>query len=176
MGKICVLRIGHRRNRDQRVTTHVFLAARAFGASEGVLSGDRDEPVLAGIGKVADVWGGGFLVCYAADWRRFLIERKSAGWKVAHLTMYGEDFEAGAKKLGNKNVVVVVGAGKVPGDAYALADYNLAVTNQPHSEISALALFLDRLFDGRGFPHRVDGKLRILPNKCGKVVVRGQNR
>ena len=29
MAEICVLRLGHRRQRDQRITTHVFLVARA---------------------------------------------------------------------------------------------------------------------------------------------------
>ena len=58
MGKVCVLRIGHRQGRDQRITTHVFLVARAFGADEGVLCGDRDDSVLNGIAKVSSLWGG----------------------------------------------------------------------------------------------------------------------
>jgi len=37
MAKLCVLRLGHRMGRDQRITTHVFLVARAMGAAEGVL-------------------------------------------------------------------------------------------------------------------------------------------
>jgi predicted SpoU family rRNA methylase len=47
-----------------------------------------------------------------------------------------------------EKILVVVGAEKVPGDMYELADYNVAVANQPHSEISALALFLDHLYEG----------------------------
>lgn len=175
MLKICVLRLGHRRLRDQRITTHVFLAGRALGAAEGVLSGEEDQSVLDGLARVSDLWGGKFAMRYEKDWVGFLKERKTAGWKVAHLTMYGEDFEEGARKVGNVKLVVIVGAGKVPREAYELADYNLAVLNQPHSEISALALFLDRLQGGKETRRKFAGKVRISPCKCGKVVVRGKN-
>ena len=39
----------------------------------------------------------------------------------------------------------MVGAEKVPREIYELADYNVAVGSQPHSEISALAIVLDRI-------------------------------
>jgi len=72
MGKICVLRLGHRTGRDQRITTHVFLASRALGATEGVLCGDQDESVLAGVKRVAELWGGAFGIKYEGNWRRFV--------------------------------------------------------------------------------------------------------
>jgi tRNA (cytidine56-2'-O)-methyltransferase len=66
-------------------------------------------------------------------------------------------------------LLVVVGAEKVPGDMYGLADYNVAVTGQPHSEISSLALFLDHLSEGAEFSHPFpDAKIRIVPSKAGK--------
>ncbi|MEM4633860.1 MAG: tRNA (cytidine(56)-2'-O)-methyltransferase [Candidatus Anstonellaceae archaeon] len=173
---VCVLRMGHRLPRDQRITTHVFLAARAFGADEGVLCGEEDAQVIATIRRVCEVWGGNFPIIYEEKWKKFLLERKKDGWKIVHLTMYGEDFEKAAKQLSGKNIVVVVGAGKVPSEVYGIADYNLAVLNQPHSEISALALFLDRYYRGRGTKKEFDGKLKIIPNKCGKSVVRVKNR
>jgi len=177
MAEICVLRLGHRRLRDQRITTHVFLVARALGATEGVLSGEEDESVISGIARVSDLWGGGFRVKYEANWRKFVRERKADGWKVAHLTMYGEDFEPAAKKFakGNGKCIAIVGAGKVPREAYELADANLSVTTQPHSEVAALALFLDRCFSGKEMGKKFGGKLRIVPNACGKVVLRGES-
>ena len=45
-------------------------------------------------------------------------------------------------------LLVVVGAEKVPWDVYEQAEYNVGVTNQPHSEVASLAVFLDRLFEG----------------------------
>jgi tRNA (cytidine56-2'-O)-methyltransferase len=175
MGKICVLRLGHRLRRDPRITTHVFLVARALGATEAVLCGDDDPPVLQGVMKVADLWGGSFKVRYEKSWKSFLLGRKREGWKVVHLTMYGESFEEKIGKVKKENVVVVVGAGKVPGEVYRISDYNLAVTNQPHSEIGALCLFLDRYFGGKQLRKKFDGKLKIVPNKCGKVVQHVRN-
>ena len=170
MGKICVLRLGHRTGRDQRITTHVFLVARALGATEGVLCGDEDQSVIDGIAQVGRLWGGSFSVRHEQNWRRFLREKKSEGWCVVHLTMYGEDFSGVAKKAKGRDCVVVVGAGKVPREAYVLADFNAAVTGQPHSEVAALALFLDRCQGGREMRLKFDGKLKIVPCACGKVV------
>ena len=69
--------------------------------------------------------------------------------------------------------MVVVGAEKVPGDVYQLVDYNVAVGNQPHSEIAALALFLDWLQQGREFEKTFsDGEIQIQPTEHGKSVVK----
>ena len=50
-----------------------------------------------------------------------------------------------------RNLLVVVGAEKVPREIYELADYNVGVGSQPHSEISALAILLDRIQKGKQF-------------------------
>jgi tRNA (cytidine56-2'-O)-methyltransferase len=145
--------------------------ARALGADEGVLCGDCDHSVIDGVGKVSELWGGDFKVSYEASWKKFLQERKREGWKVAHLTMYGEDFAKGAKSARQQDCVVVVGAGKVPGDVYRLADWNLSVTGQPHSEVGALALFLDRYHQGKELELDFRGKLSIIPSARRKTVV-----
>jgi tRNA (cytidine56-2'-O)-methyltransferase len=45
------------------------------------------------------------------------------------------------------------------------------VGNQPHSEIAALAIFLDRLFRGRQLGTEfAGGSLKIVPSERGKVV------
>jgi tRNA (cytidine56-2'-O)-methyltransferase len=72
----------------------------------------------------------------------------------------------------DKDVLVVVGAGKVPGDLYDLVDYNIAVGSQPHSEISALAMFLDRLYKGEELRMDFKGKLRVIPSQKSKKVIR----
>ncbi|MCX6769090.1 MAG: tRNA (cytidine(56)-2'-O)-methyltransferase [Candidatus Micrarchaeota archaeon] len=175
MAKVCILRLGHRRLRDQRITTHVFLTARALGATEGVLCGERDESVLRGIEKVSEVWGGKFPIRYEENWQLFIRKKKRDGWKIAHLTMYGIDFRRVLLKKKVDKCVVVVGAGKVPQEIYELADYNVSVTNQPHSEVAATALFLDRLFGGKELGKKFEGKIRIVPKACGKLVVHGKN-
>jgi tRNA (cytidine56-2'-O)-methyltransferase len=69
-------------------------------------------------------------------------------------------------------VLVVLGAEKVPFEVYDRADYNVGVTNQPHSEVAGLAVFLDRLFEGRELDREwVDADRRVVPTETGKQVV-----
>ncbi|MHC1589292.1 MAG: RNA methyltransferase, partial [Methermicoccaceae archaeon] len=61
---------------------------------------------------------------------------------------------------------------KVPREVYELSDYNVAVGNQPHSEVAALAVMLDRLL-----PHATertfeDAMLEIEPSNGEKLVNR----
>ena len=55
-----------------------------------------------------------------------------------------------------KIFLIVVGAEKVPRTIYEKSDYNVSVSNQPHSEISALAIVLDRLHKGKQFDMKFD--------------------
>lgn len=167
---ITVLRLGHRIGRDTRISTHVGLVARAFGASSIIYSGEQDGALLNSIGKICGNWGGGFSFSYRKDWRKAVSEFK--GTKV-HLTMYGIGITSVEQELKDKtgDILVVVGAEKVPGDVYGLVDYNVAVGSQPHSEVAALAVFLDRVFSGKGLEKKFDGKLRIVPCERGKKVV-----
>ncbi|MDD2472913.1 MULTISPECIES: tRNA (cytidine(56)-2'-O)-methyltransferase [unclassified Methanoculleus] len=172
MPEVAVLRIGHRPERDQRVTTHVGLAARALGARGMYLAAD-DRGVVASIEDVASRWGGDFFVENNVAWRRCIRDWKAGGGKVAHLTMYGLRMTDVIDEIrSQERVLVVVGAEKVPGEIYGLADYNVSVTTQPHSEISSLALFLDHLYEGKELNREYpDAKIRIEPTKAGKRTV-----
>ncbi len=69
-------------------------------------------------------------------------------------------------------LLVVVGAEKVPFEVYEHADWNVGVTNQPHSEVAALAVFLDRLFEGRELDREWEDPDRVVvPQETGKRVV-----
>jgi tRNA (cytidine56-2'-O)-methyltransferase len=54
---IVILRIGHRIYRDKRITTHVGLTARAFGA-EGMLLAGSDTSVVNNIQRHSEQVGG----------------------------------------------------------------------------------------------------------------------
>jgi len=169
--EVAVLRIGHRPERDQRVTTHVGLTARALGASRMYLAAD-DLGVVSSIGDVVERWGGDFEAENGVKWRRCIADWKAAGGAVVHLTMYGLNLpEVIDEVRAQERVLVVVGAEKVPGEVYGLADYNVAVTNQPHSEIAGLAVFLDRLFEGRELEAAFPGaRIWIIPSAHGKLA------
>ena len=164
---ITVLRIGHRPARDKRVTTHVALVARAFGA-ERILVDARDTALERTVRNVVQRFGGRFDIETGVAWRRAL--KEFPGTKV-HLTMYGLDLIDVLPRLPRTDLLVVVGAEKVPAEVYRLADYNVAVGHQPHSEVAALAVFLDRLLEGAGVRQEFHGKLRIRPATRGKDVV-----
>ena len=164
-----VLRLGHRPERDQRVTTHVALTARALGA-KGMYLAANDDGVRRSVTDVASRWGGDFFVENDVSWKKVIREWKEDGGVVVHLTMYGLRMtDAVGEIKTHEKVLIVVGAEKVPSDIYDLADYNISVTTQPHSEISSLALILDRLFDGtelnREYP---DAEMKIIPTEHGK--------
>lgn len=174
--KVCVLRIGHRPERDKRVTTHVALTARAFGASCFVLGDIEDQNVLESLRKVCDRWGcGDFKYLSGIPSIRFINEWKNLGGSVVHLTMYGLHIDdvIDTIRSSSRDLLVIVGASKVPRIYYELADFNVAIGHQPHSEVAALALFLDRLFGGKEL-HLIfsDAKYYIEPSVKGKKVVK----
>ena len=70
--------------------------------------------------------------------------------------------------------MVIVGSQKVPSSFYneTVSDFNVAVGNQPHSECSSLAVFLDRYFEGQELSKDADNaKMKIVPQVRGKKVV-----
>jgi tRNA (cytidine56-2'-O)-methyltransferase len=166
---IAVLRLGHRVGRDVRITTHICLAARALGAEKVFLSGEKDESIIRSIEGVAKRWGGKFEVEYRKDWRAVM---KSWKGKTVHLTMYGEPLNDKLDVLRKAgDLLVIVGAEKVPSEVYRNADFNISVSGQPHSEVAALAVFLDRFFEGKELEKRFPGaKLRIVPQGHGKLI------
>ena len=87
--------------------------------------------------------------------------------------MYGEKIDEVAEDIRkNQNILIVVGAEKVPRSIYEKSNYNVSVSNQPHSEISALAIVLDRLHKGKQFDTKFENSARrIIPTKKGKKVI-----
>lgn len=164
--KVSVLRLGHRFVRDRRTTTHIALVSRAFGADELILD-PWDNELEKSIGRVMEEWGGSFKIRNEKNWRKFI--ENFHGERI-HLTMYGMpvDEKIPEIKKSKKDKLVIVGGQKVPSEVYHLSDYNIAIGNQPHSEIAALAIFLDRLFEGKEFDKDFKGKKRIIPQERGK--------
>lgn len=174
--RVVVLRLGHRPERDKRITTHVGLVARAFGAEEMLLTG-RDAHIEESLADVAERWGGDFRLKSDVSWRGEAVRWKEEGGKIVHLTMYGSNLPDVIDEIRqSESIMVAVGAEKVPAEMYELADWNVAVGNQPHSEVAALAVFLDRLFEGKELLSEFEGGLKIVPSPRGKQVIYGKAR
>ncbi len=170
---VTVLRLGHRPGRDERMTTHVGLTARALGADRVVLAGSARDRRDA-IEEITDRFGGPFTVGETTSTQQFVTDWEGS---VCHLTMYGLPVQSVMPEIRERHaagtrLLVVVGASKVPFDVYDDAEWNVAVTNQPHSEVAALAVTLDRLFQGRELDREwIGADRRVVPESTGKSVV-----
>ncbi|MEM1731860.1 MAG: tRNA (cytidine(56)-2'-O)-methyltransferase [Desulfurococcaceae archaeon] len=175
MRKIYVLRYGHRPGRDKRVTTHVALVARAFGAHGFILGDVVDENVYKTIKKIEKYWGGFLHLEMGVNSEKYCIDWKEKGGLVVHLTMYGIHIDDVIDKVrrDRRDILVVVGAKKVPRFFYEIADFNIAIGHQPHSEIAALAIFLDRIYEGKELYIKFENaRQEIIPSNRGKLVRR----
>jgi len=166
-----VVRIGQRLVRDDRVTTHVALVARAFGCAK-IFMTEVNPEIRDTLEKINNTWGGNFVVEFIDNWKS-IVKKKKEEYKIVHLTMYGESIDDVDDKLRKEeNLLIVVGAEKVPREIYELADYNIGIGSQPHSEISALAILLDRIQKGEQFRNSFPGaKRKIIPTRKGKNVL-----
>jgi tRNA (cytidine56-2'-O)-methyltransferase len=165
---ISVLRIGHRPYRDKRITTHVALVARAFGA-DSIYIDTHDEKIKETITSVCNRFGGNFTVKTGISAMKII---KQWTGSIVHLTMYGETLNESMMFLKDQeDVLVIVGAEKVPPQFYDVADINVAVGNQPHSEVAAVAIFLDRFTHQAWEQQSFQGNMKIIPSKHGKKVI-----
>ncbi len=167
MPRLVVLRIGHRLVRDQRMTTHVALTARALGA-DAIWVDREDAQLEARVADVVERFGGPFDIRTGMSLKGSIHRWEGT---VVHLTMYGEALDETLPRIPrNRDLLIVVGSEKVPGDLFERAEFNIAVGNQPHSEVAALAVFLDRFLQGEGLRRRFLGRLEVQPSVRGKVV------
>ncbi|WNY23308.1 hypothetical protein MmiHf6_06130 [Methanimicrococcus hongohii] len=170
--EIVVLRLGHRPERDKRITTHVGLTARALGAN-GMLLASDDQKIASNIEEMASRFGGDFFVKNNVSMTKEIRKWKEAGGKVCHLSMYGINLPDAVPELKRQNkLMLIVGAEKVPGEVYELADWNVAVGNQPHSEVAALAIAMDRIAEKDSLTTVFDNaELTVVPTAKGKNVI-----
>ena len=176
--KIVVLRWGHRLHRDMRLTSHVALTARAFGCSGFIISDSKDTKIRDTITKVTNNWGGDFSFEMGNSWKSIIKDWKKQRGLVVHLTAYGENIQTSDVlkriKASKSDILLIVGSQKVPKIFYSeeISDYNVSIGNQPHSECSALAIFLDRFFEGQELTSNFKkAKIKIIPQKRGKKTL-----
>ena len=112
------------------------------------------------------------------SWKSAVREWKAKDGIVVNLTAYGENIQTSnvldrIRDL-EKDVLLIVGSQKVPKEFFSkeISDFNVSIGNQPHSECAALAVFLDRFFEGqelaKGFGN---AKIKIVPQERGKKTI-----
>jgi tRNA (cytidine56-2'-O)-methyltransferase len=128
-----------------------------------------DAPLTARLDAVSRAWGGAFEVVPTPDWRRAV---RAFDGSVVHLTMYGLPLERVLPRLRRaRHLLVVVGGAKVPPELYRLSSVNVAVGHEPHSEVAAVAVLLERLLGVPGPVGAGAAPRRVLPRARGKRVV-----
>ncbi|MDY7081074.1 MAG: tRNA (cytidine(56)-2'-O)-methyltransferase [Halobacteria archaeon] len=166
-----VLRLGHRPQRDERMTSHVGLTARALGGDKIYLATSDSKPKET-VDNVTERFGGDFETVLTEKPRKLMRDWDGV---VVHLTMYGQPVqdvidEVRTDRL-DKPTLAVVGSQKVSWDVYETADYNVGVTNQPHSEVAALAVFLHEYFEGEELERKFQGgEVEVVPSEKGKEM------
>jgi tRNA (cytidine56-2'-O)-methyltransferase len=137
----------------------------------------EDVHIQETVTKIMGTWGGSFQFEMGTPWKKAIQRWRSQRGVVVHLTAYGENIQTSDVleriKAQNRDVMLLVGSQKVPGEFYSneVSDFNVAVGNQPHSECSALAIFLDRYFGGVELAQAFDkARIEIVPNQRGKEV------
>ncbi len=147
--------------------------SRALGASKIIICGAEEKSVTSTIKGVNETWGGKFKIEFSDDWKKTAKELMKKGYKLTHLTMYGIPIQEKEEELRKETkIAIIIGSQKVERAVYELADYNLGVTNQPHSEIAALAVTLDRIQNGKELEKDFSGgRCQIIPQEKGKKVI-----
>jgi tRNA (cytidine56-2'-O)-methyltransferase len=138
-----------------------------------------DSNVEETIEKVTACWGGDFQFEMGQPWKRVVKDWRAQNGITVHLTAYGENIQTSDVmkriRMTKRDVLVIVGSQKVPAGFFSesVSDFNVAVGNQPHSECSSLAVFLDRFFEGQELSEDVirNAKKKIVPQARGKRVV-----
>jgi len=167
-----VLRLGHRHERDKRITTHLALLSRVYGCKEFHLT-VKDSSVTNSLKGVNRRFG---------DVTKIVENTKPKElvrvWKgtTVHLSMYGDRIEKLDEIDKNENILFIVGAEKVPPWVYNESDYNISIGNQPHSEVSALAIALYRMYGDAPLYADRHGEMTVIPEPRGKNVMTNSAR
>jgi tRNA (cytidine56-2'-O)-methyltransferase len=143
-----------------------------------MLSDMKERKIQETVDEVTKRWGGRFFFEMGIPWKEAVMKWKDNGGIVVHLTAYGENIETSNVlediKNSAKDILVIVGSQKVPKEFFSkgISDFNVAIGNQPHSECASLAIFLDRISEGKALAKGfADAQVRIIPQKRGKKVV-----
>ena len=67
--------------------------------------------------------------------------------------------------------MIVVGGTKVPAEVFSIADHNVSIGNQPHSEVAALGVFMESwLGPVEESSKFAGGQIEVIPSERGKKV------
>lgn len=146
---------------------YLALTARALGASAITITGRKDRKILKHISSTNRKWGGRFSVSFTNDYRKIL--KGSNRYKKVYLTRYGLPLNKFSYVLRTyKNILLIVTLRENPGTIHNLSDFNISISDQPHSASASVAIFLHDFFGGRELAmHFENAKYKVVPKERG---------
>lgn len=134
----------------------------------------NDPDLINNVNLVTKRFGGSFFIINNVNAINEINKWKKDGGKICHLSMYGINLPSVINDIKEEtNLMIIVGAEKVPIEYYKLANWNIAIGNQPHSEVAALAIFLDRYYNSDPLLKQFEAaELTIIPTKLWKVILK----
>ncbi len=152
---------------DAKNMENLVLTSRAFGASAiTFMAADAKlkSRTTNYCSKVNERWGGGFTVGFCSNWRRFIAQKKN--YKTVYLTMFGVNLRKLDQTIRTyKNLIIIVSLHEYAKEIYKAADFNISISSQPHTMLSAIAVFLNSYYRGRELAlHFENAAYKIIPN------------
>jgi tRNA (cytidine56-2'-O)-methyltransferase len=144
-----------------------------LGADGVIIADQEDKVVESTIRDVTNRFGGPFEVQSGIPWKQTIRDWRALRGRIVHLTAYGLPLPKILPEIQqtDADLLVVVGSEKMPGEIFKIADWNVSVTNQPMSEVAALAVFLDWFRQHREFDHEFSkAQVQIIPSRTGKEI------
>ena len=144
------------------------LVARAFGASS-ITFAPGPKANASGLVRYSSAlnrkWGGRFSITFAKDWKRFISEKKN--YVKIYLTRYGIPIKKVEYTLKTyKNILIIVSMSESVKSLYKACDFNVSITNQPHTSASAIAVFLHNFYNGRELAIRFENAAyKVVPSE-----------
>ncbi len=136
-------------NYDYDTALDLSLASRAFGASSIVFTDPKIDykKIKRYINKINKSMGGEFEVKFNANGRSLLREKRV--YKTVYLTLGGKMLKDNIRVLRNYRNLILVVSSKDLNYLKELSDFTISITKQPHSSVSAVAVFLHSFYEGR---------------------------
>lgn len=150
--------------------SELCLVARAFGAAGVTFSSRKDQRLIKYMQQTNNKWGGSFAVDFESNYMKMLGQESS--YKKVYLTRYGVPLQDIIGTLRTyKNLLLIVTEKETFDPAYARSDFNVSITDQPHSSTSAIAVFLHEFYSGRELAmHFENARYKVVPSEQGAHV------
>ncbi len=159
---ITVLIIGEGSLENQK---DIGLASRAFGASSVIFTSRKSTRLIRYFKSISNKWGGKFEVRFEKDWDKVIAEKR--GYEKVYLTNYGAPISKMMYRIRTyKNILLIATLSEGMKKLGDMVDYKVSVTTQPHSSVSAIAVFLHVFFSGRELAIRFNNaKYKVIQEK-----------